>query len=733
MVKSAAGYESAFAKTSTLLNENEIDLKKYKQDILKTSSEIGVSANETSEAVYQALSASVAPEKAVEFTKVANKLSKGGFTKLSTSVDVLTSALNAYGLEANQASRISDILITTQNLGKTTVDELAAKMGRVIPTAAAYGVSMENIGASYALLTKRGINTANATTQIRSLLTSLTKEGGKTLQAGDYIREATGKSFKELSESGKSLSDVLNILMKSAGNNTDEFSKMFGNVNAKAAALALMQGGTEEYNEALKQMTNSEGAADKAAGKMADTFEAKLNKIKNNFKNIVISIGDKLLPIVESGATKILDAMPEINGWIEKIIPVFSRLFDSMLPPLSQLAKTLFPALLTLTSTLMPVFSDVVNTVMPVFIELIQSLLPPLISIIQTLLPPLVEIIKSLLPLFQTTFELLKPILDLVTQLLTPLATLISTAIAPLVSNFATLLNDLLKPIIPIISELATLLSETLAPVFEALSPIFTAISEALSPIFEIFTQLLQVVLPAIMPLIKEVAKLLGGVLGTAIKSISGAIQGVANILGGLIDFITGIFTGNWEKAWNGIKSIFKGVWDTFYNIVKLPINLIIKGINFLWSGIYKAVKGIVDSIGSIAGAIGDVFGQDWHFSMPDEPPLIPELEEGGVLEKGQVGLLEGNGDEAVVPLSKNTGWIDKVAAKISSGIQPPSEPSHFTNDEKEESDAVVVNNYNTFNLNGIDINNDDDIWTLARKLSLILAQITLNRKGAFT
>ena len=557
--------------------------------------------------------------------------------------------------------------------------------------------------------------TSKTATALERLGISATDEQGKLRDSEEVMWESlqTLQAMENQTEKAR----LASMLFGKAG------SDLMPLLNGSSKSIEEMKNKAHELGLVLDDETIDSGV------KFTDT----LDQTKRAASSLFTKFGAVFLPMLTKlmeGAQKYL---PSISKWLTDLSPIFSNFMETILPPLSQLAKTLFPALLTLTSTLMPVFSDVVNTVMPIFIELIQTLLPPLIQVIQTLLPPLVEIVKSLLPLFQTTFELLKPILDLITQLLTPLATLISTAIAPLVSNFATLLNDLLKPIIPIISELATLLSETLAPVFEALSPIFTAISEALSPIFEIFTQLLQVVLPAIMPLIKEVAKLLGGVLGTAIKSISGAIQGVANILGGLIDFITGIFTGNWEKAWNGIKSIFKGVWDTFYNIVKLPINLIIKGINFLWNGIYQAVKGIVDSIGSIAGAIGDVFGQDWHFSMPDEPPLIPELEEGGVLEKGQVGLLEGNGDEAVVPLSKNTGWIDKVAAKISSGIQPPPDPSHFTNDEKEESDAVVVNNYNTFNLNGIDINNDDDIWTLARKLSLILAQITLNRKGAFT
>lgn len=105
-----------------------------------------------------------------------------------------------------------------------------------------------------------------------------------------------------------------------------------------------------------------------------------------------------------------------------------------------------------------------------------------------------------------------------------------------------------------------------------------------------------------------------------------GCFETAKNIFGGLIDFISNVFKGNWSDAWESIKSVFDSVWKGLFNLVRIPINWIIDGINFLWSGIYSAVKGIVDTIGSVAGAIGDVFGQDWHFSMPDEPPLIPHV-----------------------------------------------------------------------------------------------------------
>ena len=142
--------------------------------------------------------------------------------------------------------------------------------------------------------------------------------------------------------------------------------------------------------------------------------------------------------------------------------------------------------------------------------------------------------------------------------------------------------------------------------------------------------------------------------LGFDIEEI---VNGLKKTFGGLIDFLTGVFSGDWEKAWNGICEFFGGIWDTIWGIVKGFVNLIIDGINLLWSGIYYAVKGIVDSIGGIAGAIGDVFGQDWHFSMPAEPPLIPKLATGTVVPANYGEFLAVLGDnkretEVVSPLS---------------------------------------------------------------------------------
>lgn len=152
--KMAVDYESSFAKVSTLLDANVVNYQEYKNQLLDASSESKIAIDEFSEAVYSSISAGVDQTKAISFTTDAMKLAKGGFTDGAKAVDVLTTAINGYNLKSSDATRISDLLITTQNLGKTTVDELASSMGTVIPVASSVNFNINELSASYAQLTK---------------------------------------------------------------------------------------------------------------------------------------------------------------------------------------------------------------------------------------------------------------------------------------------------------------------------------------------------------------------------------------------------------------------------------------------------------------------------------------------------------------------------------------------------------------------------------------------------
>lgn len=301
-VEQASTAETAFAKVSTLLADGT-DTTAYFDSIKKGSQETGIAVGDFAEAMYSALSASVDQGQAVEFTTSAMKLAKGGFTDAATAVDVLTTVLNAYGLEASQATSISDKLITTQNLGKTTVGELGQVLGRSIPTARAYNVSIDELCAAYAVMTKNGSPAAESTTLINAMLNELGKSGTKT---AEIIKDKTGKSFSQLMSEGVQLTDVLSILQSSASQSGLAINDLFGSAEAGRGANILLNN-IGDVNSALSAMSSNVGATESAYSKVMDTFAEKTAKLKNNWNLLLEGIGEKLLPIA-SGFVDVLNS-----------------------------------------------------------------------------------------------------------------------------------------------------------------------------------------------------------------------------------------------------------------------------------------------------------------------------------------------------------------------------------------------------------------------------------------
>lgn len=295
--EAAAEFETATMKISTIADTAQVPLATISSDLMKLSRDTGESVNELSEAAYSALSASVDTASAVDFTGRATQLAVGGFTSSATAVDVLTTSLNAYGLEASEAGGISDMLITTQNLGKTTVDELAASVGKVIPIASAYGVEMDNLSASYAELTKGGIATAEAGTYLKAMLNELGDGGSK---VSKVLIEQTGNSFAQLTEQGQSIGDVMGILGDSVNGNAGAFNELWSSSEAGVGALSLYNAGAEQFNSTLDAMQNSVGATSDAYAAMTDTTAHAQEELANAADNLQISIGQSINPMVES-------------------------------------------------------------------------------------------------------------------------------------------------------------------------------------------------------------------------------------------------------------------------------------------------------------------------------------------------------------------------------------------------------------------------------------------------
>ena len=233
------------------IRDSQKSLSDISKEVRTYSNETGEAASDMAEATYQAISASVNTADAASFAGTATKLAVGGFTSATTAVDVLTTAINAYGLAASDATQLSDYLITTQNLGKTSVDQLAQSVGKVIPLASAYNVQMDNLSSAYAVLTANGIATAESCTYLKSMLNELGDTGSDVSEA---LLSSTGKTFAQLMEQGYSLGDVMAMLGDAVDGDSTAFNALWSSTEAGIGALSLFNAGADKYNSVLDSM-----------------------------------------------------------------------------------------------------------------------------------------------------------------------------------------------------------------------------------------------------------------------------------------------------------------------------------------------------------------------------------------------------------------------------------------------------------------------------------------------
>ena len=618
-VKEAKDYSSALAKLSTIADTTQTPLSDLDDSIMKLSDDTGISAAALAEASYDAISAGQSTEDAVGFVGKANVLARSGFTSMSTATDTLTTAMNAYGLSADQVSSVSDKLITTQNLGKTTVDELGASMGKVIPTAAMYGVNLDQLSAAYVTTTKNGIGTAEATTYINGMLNELGKSGSTT---SNILKEKTGKSFSELMNEGYNLSDVLQIIQNEADSSGMSLADMFGSQEAAKAAATITQH-TTDFTSAVKELESSAGTAQKAF----DTLEAsdpsiQFEKTKTAIQNCAISIGQILMPIVQ-----------QITGKIQELVQKFRDL-----DPATQQQIVKFAA--------------------------IAAAIGPLIAIIGTLISSVGKIITfggQIVSLVGSITTWMGTASTFITGTMIPAITGVVTAIGPFLLIAAAVIAVITAIIVVIknwdaIVEVAQFIWETFC---EKVSQLVTAFKEFFTSAFQ------------------AIGSFFTGIWNGIVSVATNAWSSIRNVFSTVGSFFTGIF----QQAWNGITSIFNrlggffsGVWNSVTGIFKsagMAIGNAISGavktaVNFVLSKAIGIINGFIGAINAVIGVINKIPG----VSLSKISKLgVPQLERGGVLAKGQVGLLEGTGAEAVVPLDQNEKWIAAVAREMKAAL----------------------------------------------------------------
>lgn len=426
-----------------------------------------------------------------------------------------------------------------------------------------------------------------------------------------------------------------------------------------------------------------------------------IEKLKTVFTNLWTGT---LQPLLSNLATS-------FTSTLSQILPALTNIIQTVLPQLANVIATIVPLIANIVATVLPQLADMINTILPLIMNFVSQIMPTIMSAIQAILPVITNLVQTVLPPLMTIIQSIVGVLMQVIQtVLPPIINIINT-IVPIIMNIVSVLSSVLMPIIntvvnilgvilpPIISALGTVVTFIANVFINAWNIIKTAWSVAAS-VFSAIWNKIKVVFGPVAAFFKKCF----GAAFTAIKTVFGVLvsvfrgiwNGIKAVFSPVISFFGKIFKGAWngiksafsatvgffKTLWSSIKSVFSGVGSFFSSvfgvigdILKAPINLIIKGLNFLINGINKISFDVPDWVPVIGGG---KFGFDI--------PTIPELEEGGVLERGQVGLLEGNGSEAVVPLEKNTGWLDQIALRLAK-----LNPSSSDGESVQKLDAIIT------------------------------------------
>lgn len=659
----------------------------------------------------------------------ANKLYGKSFVELSESQKQLTllemvKDANKLSGALGQASRESDGWENVTGNLKESWNQLLAVIGKPILQVATNIV--QKLSSAIAKLTEYakgainalsklfnwgGDDTANSISAAASSAENLTDEA----ESGSNSLESVADSAEKAKNSVAGF-DKLNVITKSDSGGSDTSASSTSASNGTSVANAVVKDTNSGVSGAFKNLYEKSGfkgfvenvqkginkvdwssigknceSIFKNSVPIAQNYLTQVQKVGKSafgavgsFVGGVVQVSGKQLQTLTGGVAKWLDKdKDKINGFITTIGDNFSKGYDNLstffekgFDVIGQSVDRVRPQMEDAISNLLSGFTDFGGAVGTIFSEGFSLATESLVKWIDNdgatigeffdnIQLQMADVMNFVGGVFSDIgnfllgwwdgeggSEIFQNVCDMFLNIGTTLMNVYNDWIMPawnfIVGVFQSAWTDCLKPIFEQLWTVFGKVCDYIATIWNNwLLPLVNFISETLGPVFN-------TVLRNIQSIFETVFRVIGDVVGGILKSF-----------GGLIDFITGVFSGNWEKAWNGIKDFFGGIWDGIWGIIKGFVNLIIDGINLLLTGIYTVVAAIVNTIGGIADAIGSIFGQEWGWSMPNEPVLIPHLATGGLVKAPTLAVVGDNAGansgnpEVVAPLSKLQGMIN--------------------------------------------------------------------------
>lgn len=730
-VKVGMNFDASMSQVAATMGKtvDEIqDLREFAKEMGRTTS---FSASQAADALnYMALAGYSAETSMKMLPNVLNLAAAGGID-LAYASDMITDSQSALGLSLEQTSKLVDQMAKAASKTNTSVAQLGEAILTVGGTAKIMKGGTVELSTALGILADNGIKGAEGGTALRNILMSMSSDNFKNVfgELGVSAYDANGKM--------RDMNDILSEMNQVMSSMTDEekteiISKAFNKYDLKAVN-ALLGTTSQRWNEVSGAIENSAGSSAKMAETQLDNLSGNLTKFKSALEGAKIEISDKLSPTLSEfvkfgteGLSKIVDAFSKngfegaieaFNGVLGDALKTISKMLPDFIKAGTKIAEGIFKGIIDAIPTLIDAVPDILPTVIDGIFNLVQALIDQLPDIIPKLTEAVMKIIDML-----TNPDILTRIVELALDLTIALKDGIWKSLPKILEALPKIVENLIKALL-----------QSIPKIVDAGIKLFTALVQDAPAIIMGIVKAIPQIIAAIFQAFASFGTDLGKIFSNAwegLKKIfdpavvgqffSNVWQGIQNAFSAVGDWFARVFS----DAWEAVKNVFAPVGEMFGNIGRSILNGLSSVINGIIWGINQVIKVPFEGLNGILSAIKsiNIFGLkpfDWVGQIPiPEIPSIPMLAEGGILKRGQVALLEGQGDEAVIPLSQNTEWIDMVAKRLNN-----------RDEEKVPQNIYYSINVEVANMNA---NSQEDIERLAETLSQIMSQQATRREVAF-
>lgn len=670
-VKTAADFDSAMSRVAAVSGATGSDFDKLRDKAREMGAKTKFSATEAADAMNYMAMAGWKTEDMLSGIEGIMYLAAASGEDLATTSDIVTDALTAFGLTAEDSGHFADVLAAASSNANTNVSMMGETFKYCAPVAGALGFSVEDTAEAIGLMGNAGIKASQAGTSMRSIMTNLT---GDVKLSGAAIGDVT-IATTNADGSMRSLSAILADCRVAFGGMTEaekaNNAETLVGKNAMSGFLALMNAAPEDIAKVSGAVNNCKDAAKNMADTMQDNLEGQLTILKSQLQELAISFGDLLMPAVRSivsglqGMVDVLNAMPD---GVKQVIMIIALLAAALGPVLIIIGKVI-SAVGTI-MTIVPKLAGVINTVKTAFGALNAVMLANPIAIV---IAAIAALVAAFVYLWNTNEEfrqfwisLWESVKETAIQCWQAISAFLSQAweaiqntavsvwngirdfFSGLWTGIQTLFTTVVNAIAGFLSGAWNAVKGTVVSVWNAISQFFTSVWNGIRNVTSVvvngirsFLQSawngIRVLITTVMNGIKSVVTAVWNGIRSVITRVMNGIRsvfssvwsGIRNTISSIVNGIKNTVSNAFHAMWSGIRSTISGIYNTIRDGLGNAVNYItsLASAGWRWGAdiINGIVNGIRSCIGAVAGAVTDVANTiraHLHFSVPDEGPL---------------------------------------------------------------------------------------------------------------